>query len=141
MNEALFRTVDGKLTVSIDGKSLIELLAEFESPMATHEGSPSIAGQYVWLPADEETQQAYLGDDNTRDDEKEIFLICDCGVPGCWPMLVRVSVDSEKIVWSDFEQPHRSEDSVKSWGYSEFGPFEFEIEKYTASLRAAMEKR
>lgn len=139
MNQVQFCSVDGKLTVSVDGNSLIELLAKFERPLAVQEGSPKIAGQYDWLPADKETKRSFLGG---ADDyyEKSILLGCDCGVASCWPLLARVSIESETIVWRDFEQPHRSEDSLKFWDYSDFGPFEFDLTKYTASLSAAMEK-
>lgn len=51
--------------------------------------------------------------------EKTVLLGCECGEPGCWPLMARVEVGAEQVAWSDFEQPHRRD----NWAYAGFGPF------------------
>jgi hypothetical protein len=61
---------------------------------------------------------------------KIAVLACgDCGELGCWPLYAAVTVEGDSVVWSDFEQPHRSDRD-----YTGFGPFEFEREQYEAAV-------
>jgi hypothetical protein len=58
-------------------------------------------------------------------------LGCDCGEVGCWPLLCRVTLDSDAVVWDRFKQPHRPERD-----YSQFGPFVFDAAQYRTAVRA-----
>ena len=65
------------------------------------------------------------------------MLNCECGIPGCWPLLCRIEVRDDRVIWSDFEQPHRSAPkSRRVWSYEGFGPFVFEWAQYEAALEA-----
>jgi len=59
---------------------------------------------------------------------KVCVLECNCGNPGCWPLLVRISELADEVVWADFEQFHRD------WEY-DLGPFRFDRAKYEEELQ------
>lgn len=68
--------------------------------------------------------------------EKVSILDCDsCGPSGCWPLKVKITVEEDRVIWSDFEQPFRSEDSHTHWNYDKFGPFVFDRQQYEQQLR------
>lgn len=117
------------LEIFIDGESLIDLVRNWEKPFAQREGHPALAGNYEWLPANKETYLALQ--DAEVDDEKTALLECQCGCPGCWPLLVNIRKEAETVIWRAFEQPHRSEESAAGfWNYVGFGPFVFERQTY-----------
>lgn len=124
--------------ISIDGISLIDLLRIYEAPMAEREGSPSIAGNYSWLPHDLDISalllhQRYAFEGTTED--KSALLECTCGTPDCWPFLARISIKHECVIWSDFEQPHRTgSKTLQAWDYAGFGPFVFWRKQYEVEL-------
>ncbi|MFD6397154.1 hypothetical protein [Nocardia sp. NPDC060249] len=33
---------------------------------------------------------------------------CSCGELGCWPLLTRISLTGDLVVWDCFEQPYRT---------------------------------
>lgn len=124
-----WRTVE----VLINGHRLIDMLCEIELPYAREEGHPDIAGgyiglepKYVFLPA-----RTFLDapDEWYEEDGKAGILSCECGEPGCWPLLVRITLGPDRVIWSDFEQPHRPQ-----WDYDDLGPFVFDRAKYEAAL-------
>jgi len=121
--------------ITIDESSLIDLARRKEEPFAKREGHPKLAGAYSWLPR---TQAArMLNPDVESSSEKVALLECTCGIPGCWPLLAKVSKTEAQVVWSDFEQPHRHEAAVAGhWNYEAFGPFAFDRELYEDELRA-----
>ena len=120
--------------ISIDGRSLLEMLREYERPYAQREGHPSIAGGYVWPEVSSVTRDTFLGkgaDENGR----MALLDCSCGTPGCWPLMLHVSIGAEEVVWSAFEQPHRSEGHpAGQWHYEGFGSFVFQRAQYDAEI-------
>jgi hypothetical protein len=59
---------------------------------------------------------------------KIAILGCVCGDPGCWPFRVRIALRDDVVVWSGFEQPHRS------WRYEEMRPFVFDRAQYLSAL-------
>ena len=45
------------------------------------------------------------------------------------------AVDLEdKIIWTEFEQPHRAFDVHDFWDYTNFGPFNFDKKNYNEQL-------
>jgi hypothetical protein len=143
MNQISLRVVSGELEdgqsysaiqVLIDGTSLIDLAHRVEEPFAKREGHPKLAGAYAWLPR--KSAAAALGLRAQSPDEKVAVLECACGVPGCWPLLAKISGDENTVVWSEFEQPHRNEEAVAGhWKYEALGPFSFDRELYEEGLR------
>ena len=126
----------------IDGTELRLLVARVEEPFARAEGAPHIAGQYhgLWVRYLSPPSRHLFGEPSHpvyRCGEKTQLLECECGEPGCWRLLCRVTVTSNKVVWSDFEQPHRNgHGNHKAWEYIGFGPFEFERGAYDRAVAA-----
>ncbi len=138
MNQIRFHLTNNQEQLSfeifVDNQPFVELMRLHEQPWAEAEGQPQLAGQYTTLPLLWRYALAkhYLGDSTivAEDDEKIALLICSvCGETGCWPLLARVQVNGDTIVWSDFEQPHRSQ-----WRYDSLGPFVFDQAQYEAAL-------
>ncbi|WP_298895046.1 hypothetical protein [uncultured Psychroserpens sp.] len=121
--------------IIIDGTDLIELLVEFEKPLAKKEGSPDIAGQYEGLSPSTLYKNLLNAPDNSNSqDNKSDILDCECGVWGCWSFMTRIETINNKIIWTDFEQLHRGKKSYNHWDYSKFGPFEFNLSEYNYQL-------
>ena len=128
------------LGVLVDGIDFIKLVAQTEVPCAQVEGNPSIAGgyrglgmEYVAPPSQhllgEPTHPVYSHSDKVQ------ILECECGEPGCWPLLCRISVLDDRVVWSDFEQPHRTGGFGQApWSYAGLGPLRFDRVAYEAAL-------
>ena len=120
--------------ILIDGCSLAVLAKVAERPSATLEGCPEMAGEYFGVsPADVVLPSrhfwgrpaCFLYDygDGTQ------ILGCDCGDPMCWPLICRIVVSPEQIIWSDFRQVRRPK-----WDHSNLGPFVFARSQYEAEV-------
>jgi len=133
---------DSGVQIKINGRDLVDLVRAVENPFAYKEGSPSIAGAYAGLPPEhvappslhfwgQPSEGVYsLG-------PKIQVLGCECGEPGCWPLVCYVEADRARVRWSSFEQLHRSGSrSHAAWTYDNLGPFEFERKQYEAALAA-----
>ena len=144
MNRISLQVVPGELEdgqpysavqITIDGSSLIDLARCAEELSAEREGHPKLAGAYAWLPRRGAVQA--LGANGATSDEKVAVLECACGVPGCWPLLAKITAEEDRVEWSEFEQPHRNEEAVAGhWSYEALGPFTFDRELYEKELRA-----
>lgn len=111
---------------TINGRSLIELLVEYELPMCQAEGSPGIAGAYAGIAADHLRQA--LVSAQLNGEPVEILVCRECGFDGCWDMKVMVVEENARIVWKGFCNEHRA------WDYSRLGPFVFSKQMYTDAL-------
>ena len=121
--------------ILINETDLIDMLRKYELPFATKEGSPTIAGGYSGI--DPESLFKYLTnpDEDDLDDFGRVSILeCECGCQGCWPMNVKIETQDGKILWTDFEQPHRNAESHNHWDYSKFGQFEFDKRHYDELL-------
>lgn len=121
--------------ILINGTSLVGLVKAHEQPLADAEGHPEIAGGYDGMsPSD-----LWSGDDglsNIAGSRTVQVLQCDgCHEPGCWPLMCRVEVREDRVIWSDFEQPHWDSGDGR-WRYNTFGPFDFERSQYDAAIAA-----
>ena len=93
--------------VYINDKKFIEILKEIELAY-----DPKIAGEYIGLPPEVvflpskhffgQPHNWYFGSDG-----KVPVLQCTCGSPGCWDFLVKITIEEDRVIWSEFEQPHR----------------------------------
>lgn len=149
MHQITFKVVStnewfgGAVEIELDGVNLVELVRDFEMPMAAAEGAPSIAGGYVGIAAASHLPPSkhFLGIHSPprREGAKTDILWCrDCGEAGCWPLLTRISVDNNRVTWSQFEQPYRSDNGVQTpWTYDDFGPFTFDRSQYESALNEA----
>lgn len=134
---------DSGIQIKINGRDLIELVRAVENPFAYKEGHASLAGAYAGLAPNGDTcppSKHFLGEPshaNYRYDAKTQVLGCECGEPGCWPLLCLIEAGRTRVRWSEFEQPHRTSKRSKSpWRYDELGPFEFDRSQYEHALEA-----
>lgn len=137
------------VTILVNGRDLIDLVREIERPFAIAEGCPDIAGGYAGLPAAVALAPSrhLLGEPAPGYDyTHEVTLLqCECGEPGCWPLLARVRVSADAVTWSHFRQPHRDGRNWRSghrardsltprWRHEGLGPFRFDRAQYEAEL-------
>lgn len=133
-----------ELRLLIDGVDFCELVRAFELPFAA-EGAGTYSGLQWVLPTDpSELARHYLGQPHPAHlyAGRTEILVCECGLPGCWPLTCRIRVTSTRVYWSDFAQPHRSGRRhlrwhPGRWEYMGFGPFAFQRAQYEAALLAA----
>ncbi|MFL0373757.1 hypothetical protein [Paenibacillus amylolyticus] len=119
------------LNIYIDNENIIELIKKYEMQF-----EPQIAGGYEGPSINflKNINEHLFGELNENDlfnyDGKTQILGCNCGEPECWPLLVKIKVNDEIVVWSEFKQPHRNEDSGEYWDYSNLKPLEFNRKQY-----------
>ena len=125
------------VSILINGRDLVQIVGEMESSFAARDGNPDLAGSYAGLPPNEVflPSRRFLGKpetyyDNDGPDDKLAVLGCGCGEVGCWPLLVRITLREETVIWSDSEQPHR-----RHWRHDGLGPFVFDCSRYLDALR------
>lgn len=130
-----------RILVRINGRGLVDLAQEHEAPMAEAEGRRSIAGDYAGLPVGPKTcppSRHFFGEASNpihEYGERIEILVCECGEPGCWPLVCKITVNERIVVWSDFEQPHRrGRRGLATWSYDGFGPFRFARKQYEKAL-------
>ncbi|GCD48198.1 hypothetical protein [Streptomyces paromomycinus] len=59
------------------------------------------------------------------------LLGCGCGELNCWPLMARITVTDEFVIWDSFQQPYRMERD-----YTAFGPFRFDRNHYHDAVQA-----
>lgn len=129
--------------ILVNGRDLIDIVREYELPMAAREGHPDIAGSYMGLPPSDvlPPSRHFLGEPNWEMNSvngKVQVLECECGLPGCWPLLVKITMGEDSVIWSDFEQPHRGQDHPNGeWSYAGLGPYTFARGQYLEALQDA----
>lgn len=129
------------VSILIDGEQLEALVERHELPIATAEGKPSLAGTYIGLDVNTVAPPSrhFLGAPSWeiyRYGERLQVLGCECGDPGCWPLVCRIQLRNDQIEWSDFCQAQRSgHNSLPEWSYADFGPFVFNREAYERALQ------
>ena len=122
--------------IMIDGKNLIDSLKDYELPLAKKEGSKNIAGAYDGLDPKVLFANLTNSEDNQNSEEyKSDILDCECGSPGCWTFMIKVIEKQDTVIWTGFEQIHRSKDSANFWDYSGFKDFEFRRNEYFEKLK------
>ncbi|MCP2015113.1 hypothetical protein L1280_002274 [Deinococcus sp. HSC-46F16] len=120
---------EGKeVEVLIDGVNLLDLARAWET---THTPEPGLAGGYVGV---QHWEADFLQHGFALEPVRVNLLECGCGVWGCWPLQAQVTREGERVIWSEFVQPHRR----ASWSYDGFGPFVFSAEQYEAQVRGPL---
>ncbi len=137
------------VAVVINGVPLLDLVREVERPICNEELQQRVANgepeEEVRLPPAAYMYAAravlargggvYFGkidemfalDKGDPSWGKTCVLGCDCGDPGCWPLLARIERSDHEVIWSDFSQFHRD------WKY-QLGPFRFSRSEYEAEI-------
>ncbi len=126
------------VNIYIDGRALTAIMRELESEMAKLEGHPDLAGGCSPFTNSQAALKHYLGRHSEKWGEsktKTALLECECGCPGCWPLLCKIEMGQDAVKWTEFEQPHRGPNSAASfWDYSSFDGFTFSRDQYLAAL-------
>ncbi|WP_427051658.1 hypothetical protein [Paenibacillus sp. TC-CSREp1] len=124
------------ISIYVNDESLIERMKRYEAQFESE-----IAGLYEGLNIDlvDHIEAHFTGrlqeDDIFNYEGKTLVLGCNCGLPDCWPLLVKITETGDSIMWSHFEQPHRAEDSPGGyWDYSNFPPLHFQKREYIEQL-------
>ncbi len=125
-----------EIRIAVNGVDLADLVREIELPFAAAEGHPSIAGSYMGLRPEQLRSSPELHFKGSSDShlycgphEKTVLLGCNCGEPGCWPLMARVEAHEDIVVWRDFEQPYRR----NRWDHTGL-EFRFDRREYAAAL-------
>jgi hypothetical protein len=134
------RASSGKNVVDIliDGRPLRDFVREAESESATKEGHADLAGKYGGLPWGIIATDLLLGRadgvwavlEASQGPHRVPLLLCECGEPGCWPLMATIEMADDRVTWRDFRQPHR-----EGWDYSKLGPFSFNRAQYLGALQ------
>ena len=139
--------------LEINGRDLISLVYDVERPFvdaelaARREAGEDLdprmdyAGEYLGLsereyrlpsrvllgevPSSEVRAFAVSEEDPRR--AMTTLLSCTCGISECWFLLARITVLDEAVIWSGFEQFHRT------WLY-DLGPFVFDKRAYLDAI-------
>jgi hypothetical protein len=117
----------------VDGTSLADCVSAYEirkgyAPTGNYAGF--FANGFGYGPL-----EPYLLGQAAGDYWREIggiyLLACrHCGEVGCWPLIAKVTSESDFVTWNAFRQPHRPQRD-----YTGFGPFVFERRSYTDEIR------
>ena len=113
--------------IYINGKEIIDIFKEIETPFAKKENNPNLAGAYGHKQVDE------LLHDLTESDYCKnygvVFVVCsDCGIDGCWGVSAFVSEDDKYVYFKNFKHNHR-----KDWIYPI--SYQFTKENYYSELQ------
>ena len=137
----------------MDGVDLADLVRPVEMPFAIAEGRAELAGKYfgrLWRHDRDLSRvlQHYLGEPGYLFRESTDLLSCECGEPGCWPLVCRIRANTNTVEWSDFAQPHRIGPRLQGagrfqphpglWRYDSFGPFVFHRPQYEEAISTAV---
>ena len=129
-------SVDGSATAlvpTIDGQSLVALVAAFES----QRGFEPAGGYAGIIPSHfnfgDLTRYYEAREERQWPSPGHAWLLgCDCGEVGCWPLTAQIAVTPDNVTWSHFSQEHRPD-----WDYEGFGPFVFDREQYAGAVARA----
>jgi len=123
-----------RVEFEIDGVSLLDLVREAELPFASTEGVPALAGNYVW-PRVSMRLIHLLADDGAEFSSREgVLLNCQCGMPTCWPLGIRVEMRGTTVYWTELHQAKRRGADGSVWRYSGLGELRFDRRSYASAI-------
>ncbi|MEU8138297.1 hypothetical protein [Streptodolium elevatio] len=125
---------DGSVLVivpRIDGAPLTELIDSFEIDAGMTPAGDAYGGLIPQFYRFGPMEDHFRGLSTDAMGPGTPLLGCECGEWGCWPLMARITVTSDLVIWDSFKQPHR-----KTRDYTTFGPFRFELRQYGAALDA-----
>lgn len=106
----------------INGRSLIDYIREVEERFDN-----TLAGSYDAISPDHLLDELSKG--SFLDTTRSRILECECGVAGCWPLLMKVTPTDKTIKWHGFIQYNKD-----NWDYSALQIFEFDKMQYNSAL-------
>lgn len=142
------RIPTGETLIFVNERNLIDLVREVEQPFALREGSPGKAGAYMGLSPWETLlpSRHLLGEPERQYNLKRgriAILACgDCGEVDCWPLVAKITMRPDVVIWSEFEQPHRGSGSpIEQWRYDGLKRFVFARNQYERELGKSLPSR
>lgn len=124
-----------KAVLWVDGRELLDWVREVELPLAASTNEANLAGKYDYLRAETALfpSRQLLGEvaRSVYDYEGDPSILeCECGCEGCWPLIAKVEVLTDRVIWHHFRQWNRD-----AWNYPESFRFEFERAQIEAALQ------
>ncbi|MBH0774701.1 hypothetical protein [Nocardia bovistercoris] len=114
----------------IDTISLNDLIDTFEISADMQPAGDAYGGLVPRFVRFESAVDHFHGFSSLAMGQKIPVLACSCGELGCWPLLTRISLTGDLVVWDYFEQPYRT-----ARDYTAFGPFLFDRDQYDKAVR------
>ncbi|MGW6726046.1 hypothetical protein ACWF9G_09095 [Nocardia sp. NPDC055029] len=123
------RTDAHRIMPRIDTIPLTDLIDTFEIRAGMEPAGDAYGGLAPLFFRFESANDHFHGSSSlTR--QKTLVLACSCGELGCWPLLTRISLTGDLVVWDCFEQPYRT-----TRNYTAFGPFLFDRNQYDKAVQ------
>ncbi|NUS53904.1 MAG: hypothetical protein HOV66_03440 [Streptomycetaceae bacterium] len=125
---------DGSVLVivpRVDGALLTELIDRFEIAAGMQPAGNAYGGLIPEFYRFGPMEDHFSGMSTGAMGPGTPLLGCECGEWGCWPLMARITMTADLVVWDSFGQPHR-----KTRDYTAFGPFRFGRRQYDAALSA-----
>ncbi|MEU2869775.1 hypothetical protein ABZ769_11280 [Streptomyces olivoreticuli] len=116
---------------SINGIPLTELIDKFETDAGMQPAGDAYGGLIPEYFRFGPMEDHFHGRSTDAMGAKTPLLGCECGELGCWPLMARITVTANLVIWDCFEQPYRTKRD-----YTAFGPFQFDLHQYDDALRA-----
>jgi hypothetical protein len=123
-----------KSSRALTGIALTELIDRFEADAGMQPAGDAYGGLILQYFRFGRMDDHFHGRSADAMGPKTPVLGCECGEWGCWPLMARITVTGDLVVWDSFEQPHRM-----TRNYTAFGPFQFDRRQYDDALRALTE--
>lgn len=114
----------------IDGIPLTDLIDRFETGAGMQPAGDAYGGIFPQLSRLGPMEDYFHG--RSADVLGATLLLgCACGEKNCWPLVARIAVTDEFVIWDSFGQPYRPERD-----YTAFGPFRFDRDPYDVAVQA-----
>ncbi|WP_278264236.1 hypothetical protein [Nocardia sp. AG03] len=123
------RTDVHQILPRIDTIPLTDLIDTFEVHAGMQPAGDAYGGVIPEFFRFHSATALFHGSSGLTSDQKTPVLACSCGVVGCWPLLARISLTGDLVVWDSFEQPFRT-----TRDYTAFGPFLFDRDQYDDAI-------
>lgn len=114
----------------IDGAPLTLLIDRFEARAGMQPAGDAYGGLIPRFLRFDPMADYFHGRSTDAVGPKTPVLGCRCGDWGCWPLMARITVTDDLVIWDAFEQPHRP-----ARDYTAFGPFQFDRHHYDDAVR------
>lgn len=117
------------LIPEVDGTPLTRLLEDYER-MRGYEPAGGYGGLIPSWFNYGPLERYFMGENSDEIWRQGYYLLgCVCGEVGCWPLVTRIELEEQQVIWREFCQPFRPERD-----YASFGPFKFDRQQYSGAV-------
>ncbi len=124
------RTDVHRIIPCIDTVPLLDLVDSFELNVGMQPAGGAYGGIVPRFVKFGSAISHFHGTTRLTSEQKTPVLACECGELACWPMLTRITLTGDLVVWDRFQQPYRP-----TRDYGTFGPFLFDRDQYDSAVR------